>query len=173
MAQFPSTWTPVVDLSADGEKFLEPIVTGAHGETEGVAGFANRLALIEHEAMKLRFLRLRWMVDAAAETPVDDKASLATRVHTTPSSRAGAIPSAALSSSFAENARRIGYRGSNAIPREEKIEQRVQQMFVALLGIACPDKQKYPGRPEPSQGIFGRPCIGGSGNGPAKWPSAN
>jgi hypothetical protein len=43
--------------------------------------------------------------------------------------------------SSAEDTCRVADCGSDAIPGEEKIEQGVQQMFAALLGIACPDEQ--------------------------------
>ena len=112
----------MIDLPSNSHHFPEPIVTGAHGKPERVTGLPNRLAFNEHQAMELWFFRLRRMVDATPEAPVDHEASLAIRIHAPPSSCAGAVPSAALRFSSAENTRRVGYRGSYAIPRKKKIE---------------------------------------------------
>jgi hypothetical protein len=131
----------MIDLPSTACHFPEPTVTSAHGKPERVAGLANRLAFYEHHAMELWFFRLRRMVDATPEATVDHEASLTSRIHATPSSCTGTVPSAALRFSAAENARGVGYRGSDTIPSEEKIEQGVQQMLAALLGIACPDVQ--------------------------------
>ena len=131
----------MVDLPSSDHHFPEPIVTGAHGKPKRVTGLPNRLAFNEHQATELWLFRLGRMVDATPEAPVDHEASLAIRIHAPPTSCAGAVPSAALRFSAAENARGVGYRGSDTIPSEEKIEQGVQQMLAALLGIACPDVQ--------------------------------
>ena len=131
----------MIDLPSNSHHFPEPIVTGAHGKPERVTGLANRLAFNEHQAMELWFFRLRRMVDATSKAPIDHEASLAIRIHATPSSCAGAVSSAALRFSSAEDTCRVADGGSDTIPGEEKIEQGVQQMFAALLGIARPDEQ--------------------------------
>ena len=131
----------MIDLPSNGHHFPEPIVTGAHGKPERVTGLPNRLAFNEHQAMELWFFRLRRMVDATSEAPVDNEASLAIRIHAPPTSCTGAVPSAALRFSSAEDTCRVADCCSDAIPGEEKIEQGVQQMFAALLGIARPDIQ--------------------------------
>ena len=141
MAQIPSARAPVINLLPKRHHFPEPVVTGARGKSERVARFPNCLAFDKHEAVELRFLRLRRMVDATPEATVDNEASFAVRVHAAPSSGAGTISSAALCLSPAKDARRIAYRSSHAIPREEKVEQRVQEMFLALLQIARPYDQ--------------------------------
>jgi hypothetical protein len=141
MAQIPSARTPVINLLPKGHHFPEPVVTGARGKSERVARFPNCLAFYKYEAVESRFLRLGRMVDATPEATVDDEASFAVRVHAAPSSGAGTISSAALCLSPAEDARRIAYRSSHAIPCEEKVEQRVQKMFLALLQIARPYDQ--------------------------------
>ena len=112
----------MIDLPSNGHHFPEPVVAGAHGQSEGVTGLPDRLAFNEHESVELGLFRLRRMVDAASEAPVDHEASLAIRVHATPSSCAGAVPSTALCFSSAENTCWVGYRGSYAIPGKEKIE---------------------------------------------------
>ena len=112
----------MIDLPTNGHHLPEPTVTGGHGKPERVTGLPNRLAFNEHQAMELWFFRLRRMVDAASEAPVDDEASLAVRIHTPPPSCAGAVPSAALCSSSAEDTCRVGYSGSDALTGEEKIE---------------------------------------------------
>ena len=141
MAQIPSARAPVINLLPKRHHFPEPVVTGARGKSERVARFPNGLAFDKHEAVKFRFLRLGRMVDATPEATVDDEASFAVWVHATPSSGAGTISSAALCLSPAKDARRIAYRSSHAIPREEKVEQRVQEMFLALLRIVRPYDQ--------------------------------
>ena len=141
MAQIFSAGAPVINLLPKGHHFPEPIVTGARGKSERVARFPNCLAFDKHEAVEFRFLRLGRMVDATPEATVDDEASFAVWVHATPSSGAGTISSAALCLSPAKDARRIAYRSSHAIPREEKVEQRIQKMFLALLQIARPYDQ--------------------------------
>jgi len=91
--------------------------------------------------MELGLPRLRRMVDAASEAPVDHKASLAIRIHAPPSPCAGAVPSSALRFSSAEDTCRVAYGASDTIPGKEKIKQGVQQMLATLLGIARPDIQ--------------------------------
>jgi len=76
MAQVPPAGTLMIDLPSNGHHFPEPIVTGAHGKPERVTGLPNRLAFNEHQAMELWFFRLRRMVDATSEAPVDHEASL-------------------------------------------------------------------------------------------------
>jgi hypothetical protein len=141
MAQIPSARAPVIDLLPKCHHFPEPVVTGARGEPECVARFPNCLSFDKHEAVEFWFLRLGRMVNAAPEAAVDDEASLAVRVYATPSSRARTVASPALGFSSAKDARWIEYRSSDAISREEKVEQRVQNMLLALLGIARPDDQ--------------------------------
>ena len=131
----------MVDLRTNGHHFPEPLVAGAHGQLERVTGLPDRLAFNKYQAVEFGLFRLRRMVDAASEAPVDDEASLAVRIHTPPPSCAGAVPSAALRSSSAKDTCRVADCGSDAVPCEEKIEQGVQQVFAALLGIACPDEQ--------------------------------
>ena len=112
----------MIDLPTNGHHLPEPVITGAHGKSERVTGLPNRLAFNEHQAMELWFSRLRRMVDAASEAPVDHEASLAIRVHAPPSSCAGAVPSAALRLSSAEDTCRVAYCGSDTTPGEDKIE---------------------------------------------------
>ena len=131
----------MIDLLPKGHHFPEPVVTGARGKSERVARFPNCFPFDKNEAVEFWFLRLGRMVDATPEATVDDEASFAVWVHATPSSGAGTISSAALCLSPAKDARRIAYRSSHAIPREEKVEQRVQEMFLALLQIARPYDQ--------------------------------
>lgn len=112
----------MLNLPTNRRHFPEPVVTGAHGKTERVTGFPNCLAFNEHEAMELKLFRLRRMVDAASEASVDHEASPATRIHAPPASCAGAVPSAALRFSSAEDACRVADGGSDTIPGEEEIE---------------------------------------------------
>ena len=112
----------MIDLPSNGQHFPEPVVAGAHGYPERVTGLPDRFAFNEHQAMELWFFRLRRMVDATSEAPVDNEASLAIRIHAPPTSCSGAVPSAALRFSSAENTCWVGYRGSYAIPGKEKIE---------------------------------------------------
>jgi hypothetical protein len=159
MAQIPSARAPVIDLPPKRHHFPEPVVTGAHGESECVARFPNCFAFDKNEAVKFWFLRLGRMVNATPEAAVYDKASLALRVYAAPSSCTRTIASPALRFSSAKYARWIEYRSRDAISREEEVEQRVQQMLLALLGIARPDDQnalcvrgryrKLPGAPVP------------------------
>jgi hypothetical protein len=131
----------MIDLPPNGHHFPEPIVPGAHGKPERVTGLPNRLAFNEHQAMELWFFRLRRMVDATSKAPVDHEAPLAVRIRAPPSSCAGAVPSAALRFSSAEDTCRVANGGSDTIPGEEKIKQGVQQMLATFLGIARPDEQ--------------------------------
>ena len=131
----------MIDLPTNRHHLPEPVITGAHGKSEGVAGLANRLAFNEHQVMKLWLFRLCRMVDATTEVPVDHEASLAIRIHAPPTSCAGAVPAAALRFSSAKDTCRVADGGSDTISGEEKIEQSVQQMLATLLGIARPDIQ--------------------------------
>ena len=112
----------MIDLPSNGHHLFQPIVAGAHGKPERVTGLPNRLAFNEHQAVELRFFRLRRMVDAAPETSVDHEASLAIQIHASPTSCAGAVPSAALRFSSAENTCRVAYGGADAISGEQKVE---------------------------------------------------
>jgi hypothetical protein len=112
----------MIGLPTNGYHLPEPTVTGAHGKPERVTGLPNRLAFNEHKAMELWFFRLRRMVDATPEAPVHHEASLAIRIHATPSSCAGAVSSAALRFSSAEDTCRVADGGSDTIPGEDKIE---------------------------------------------------
>ena len=76
----------MIDLPSNSHHFPEPVVAGAHGQSERVTGLTNRLAFNEHESVELGLFRLRRMVDATSEVPVDHEASLAIRIHTPPSS---------------------------------------------------------------------------------------
>lgn len=131
----------MIDLSANSHHLPEPVVPGAHGKPKRVTGFANRLAFNEHEAMEFWFFRLRRVVDAASEAPVDHEASLATRIHAPPGSCSGAVSPAALRFPSAEDTCRVADGGPDTIPGQEKIEQCVQQMLTTLLGITRPDEQ--------------------------------
>jgi hypothetical protein len=105
--------------------FSEPIVTGARRNSKRVARFPNCFAFNKNEAVEFRLFRLGRMVDSTSETAVYDEVSLAPWIHATPSSCAGTVSSPALSFSPAKDARWIANRGSDAISREDKIEQRV------------------------------------------------
>ena len=126
MAQIPSARAPVIDLLSKRQHFPEPVVTGARGESECVARFANCFAFDKNEAVEFRFLRLGWVVNSTPEVAVYDEASLAVRVYATPSSCARTVASPALGFPPAKDARWIEYRSPDAIPREEQLEQRVQ-----------------------------------------------
>jgi len=141
MAQIPSARAPVIDLPPKRHHFPEPVVTGAHGESECVARFPNCLAFDKNEAVEFWFLRLGRVVNATPEAAVYDEASLALRVYATPASCARTVASPALGFSPAKDARWIECRSHHAIPREEQVEQRVQKMLLALLGIARPNDQ--------------------------------
>jgi hypothetical protein len=91
--------------------------------------------------MKFRFPRLGRVVDSTPKSPVYDKAPLAVPVYATPSSGTGTVAPPTLRFSAAKDTRGIAYRGPNAIPRKQKVEQRVQEMFPALFRIARPDDQ--------------------------------
>jgi len=110
MAQIPSARAPVIDLPPKRHHFPEPVVTGAHGESECVARFPNCFAFDKNEAVKFWFLRLGRMVNATPEAAVYDKASLALRVYAAPSSCTRTIASPALRFSSAKYARWIEYR---------------------------------------------------------------
>ena len=141
MAQFLAARTFVVDPLLDSKHFLIPVIAGAHRDPESVARLPNCLAIDEHQPMKARLLRLRWVIDSSPEGPIYDKASLAIRIHTTPASCAGAVSAPALCFSATEDAGRVEYRSSNTVPCKDQIEQRVQQVLPAFLRIACPDDQ--------------------------------
>ena len=95
----------------------------------------------EHQPIKLGLLRLRWVIDSSPETPINDEASLALRIHAAPGSCTGAITSSALSFPFTEDAWRIVRCGADTVPRKDQIEQRIQQVFPAFLRIARPNDQ--------------------------------
>jgi hypothetical protein len=141
MAQIPSARAPVIDLPPKRHHFPEPVVTGARGESECGARFPNCLAFDKNEAVEFWFLRLGRVVNSTPEAAIYDEASLALRVYATPASCARTVASPALGFSPAKDARWIEYRSPDAIPREEKVEQRVQKMLLAFLRIARPYDQ--------------------------------
>jgi len=114
----------VIHLLPKRHHFSEPVVTGARRKSKRVARFPNCFAFDKNEAVKFR-LRLGRMVDSTSETAVYDEVSLAPWIHASPSSCAGTVSSPAWSFSLAKDARWIANRGSDAISREDKIEQRV------------------------------------------------
>jgi hypothetical protein len=142
VAQFLTAWTFVVDPLQDSKHFLIPVIAGAHRDFESVARLPNCLSIDENQPMKFRLLRLGRMVDSTPKTAVDDEAALAVRVYATPSSCAGTVASPALRFSTAKDTSWIAYRSPDAIPREDQVEQRVQQMLLTLLRIARPDDQR-------------------------------
>jgi hypothetical protein len=115
----------MIDLPSDGRHLPEPVVAGAHGQPECVTGLPDRLAFNKYQAVEFGLFRLRRMVDAASEAPVEHEASLAIRIRAPPSSCTGAVPSAALRFSSAEDTCRVANSGSDTIPGEEKIKQGV------------------------------------------------
>jgi hypothetical protein len=140
VAQFFPAWTFVVDPLPDSQHFLIPVVAGAHRDAESVARLPNRVALDEDQPMKLWLLRLGWVMNSSPEPPIDNEASLATRIHAAPGSRAGTVASPAVCLSATEDAWRVEYCSSNTVPRKDEIEQRVQQVLPALLRITRPDE---------------------------------
>src|ERR1022692_2807137 len=81
VAQFLAAGTFVVDTFLESEHFLIPVIAGAHRDAESVARLPNCLAIDEHQPMKVRLLRLRRGLDSSPEAPIDDKASLTSRIH--------------------------------------------------------------------------------------------
>jgi hypothetical protein len=63
---------------------------------------------------------------------------LAIRIYATPPPRTRTVASPTLCFSAAEDARGVDDRGADSIPREDQVEQRVENVFVALLPIARP-----------------------------------
>jgi hypothetical protein len=122
VAQFLAARTFVVDPFPDSQHFLIPVIAGAHRDTESVARLPNCLAIDEHQPMKVGLLRLRRVIDSSPEAPIDDKASLASRIHATPASCAGAVSAPALCFSSAEDAWGIGYGGADTVPCKDEIE---------------------------------------------------
>src|SRR3984957_20469260 len=141
MAQFLSAGTFVVDPLPNRKQLLIPVVAGAHRDAESVASLPNRLAIDEHQLIKRRLFRLRRVVDSSPEGPIDDEASLAIRIHAAPGSCTGTVASATLCFPSTEDAWGIGYGGADAVPRQDGIEQRIQQVLPAFLRIARPDDQ--------------------------------
>jgi len=86
VAQCLAARTVVVDPFPDSQHFLIPVIAGAHRDTESVARLPNCLAINEHQPIKVRLLRLSWVIDSSPEAPIDDKASLASRIHAPPAS---------------------------------------------------------------------------------------
>ena len=106
----------------DSQHFSVPVVAGAHRDAESVARLPNRLSVHEHQLIKRRLLRLRRVIDSAAKGPIDDEASLATRIHAAPGSCAGTVASSTLCFTSTEDAWGIGYGGADTVPREDKVE---------------------------------------------------
>ena len=125
MAQFLAAGTFVVDPLPNSKHFLIPVVAGAHRDTEGVARLPNCLAMNEHQPIKLGLLRLRWVIDASPEAPINDEASLATRIHAAPGSCTGTVASSTLCFPSTEDAWGIGYGGADTVPCKDEIEQRI------------------------------------------------
>src|SRR5580698_4588567 len=96
VAQFLAAGTFVVDPLPNSKHFLIPVVAGARRDAESVARLPNRLSVHEHQLTKRRLLRLRRVVDSSPEGPIDDKASLAIRIHAAPGSCTGAVASSTL-----------------------------------------------------------------------------
>jgi hypothetical protein len=115
----------VIHLLPKRHHFPEPVISGARRKSKRVARFPNCFTFNKNEAMECRLLRLGRMVDSTSETAVYDEVSLARWIHATPASCAGTVSAPALSFSPAKDARWIANSGSDAISREDKIEQRV------------------------------------------------
>jgi hypothetical protein len=141
VAQFLAAGTFVVDPLPNSKHFLIPVVAGAHRDAESVARLPNRLAIDEHQLIKRRLLRLRRVVDSSPEGPIDDEASLAIRIHAAPGSCTGTVASSTLCFPSTEDAWGIGYGGADTVPRKDEIEQRIHEVFPALLRIARPHDQ--------------------------------
>ena len=141
VAQFLAAGTFVVDPLPNSKHFLIPVVAGAHRDAESVARLPNRLAIDEHQLIKRRHLRLRRVVDSSPEGPINDEASLAIRIHAAPGSCTGTVASSTLCFPSTEDAWGIGYGGADTVPCKDEIEQRIHQVFPALLRIACPHDQ--------------------------------
>ena len=122
MAQFLSARAPVIDALPKRHHFSEPVVSGARGQSERVTRFPNRLAFNKDETVEFRLLRLCWVVDSTTEAAIDHEASLAFRIHATPRSGARAVASSTLCFPATEDARRVGYRGADSIPRKDQVE---------------------------------------------------
>ena len=122
MAQFLSARAPVIDALPKRHHFSEPVVSGACGQSERVTRFPNRLAFDKDETAEFRLLRLCRMVDSAAEAAVYHETSLAFRIYTTPTPGTRAVASSTLCFPATEDARRVGYRGADSIPREDQVE---------------------------------------------------
>ena len=125
MAQFLTARTLVVDPLPGSKHLLVPGVAGAHRDAESVACLPYRLAIDEHQSTEVRLLRLRRVIDSAAKGPIDDEASLATRIHAAPGSCAGTVASSTLCFPSTEDAWGIGYGGADTVPRKDEIEQRI------------------------------------------------
>jgi hypothetical protein len=117
-----STRAFVIDALAKGHHLPEPVIGGARRQPEFIARFTNGLAFEKDETAEFWLLRLRRMVDSAAEAAVQDETSLALRIYATPPPRTRTVASPALCFSAAEDARRVGYRGADSIPREDQVE---------------------------------------------------
>ena len=106
----------MVDPLSDDDHFLIPVVAGAHRDAESVARLPNCLAIDKHQLIKLRLLRLSRVIDSSPEGPIDDEAPLATRIHATPGSCAGAVTPSTLCFPSTEDAWGIAYGGTDAVP---------------------------------------------------------
>ena len=91
--------------------------------------------------MKLWLLRLGWVMNSSPEAPIDNEASLATRIHAAPGSCTGTVASSTLCFPSTEDAWGIGYGGADTVPCKDEIEQGIQEVFPALLRIARPHDQ--------------------------------
>src|ERR1700688_1461736 len=141
VAQFLAAGTFVVDPFPDSQHFLIPVIAGAHRDAESVARLPNCLAIDEHQLIKRRLLRLRRVIDSPPESPIDDEASLAFRIHAAPGSRTRTVASSTLCFPSTEDAWGIGYGGADTVSCKDEIEQRIQQVLPAFLRIARPDDQ--------------------------------
>ena len=125
VAQFLAAGTFLVDPLPNSKHFLIPVVAGAHRDAESVARLPYCLAIDEHQPTEVRLLRLRRVIDSSPEGPIDDEASLATRIHAAPGSCTGTVASSALCFPSAEDAGGIGHGGADTVPRKDEIEQRI------------------------------------------------
>src|ERR1039458_9745318 len=120
VAQFLAAGTSVVDPLPNSKHFLIPVVAGAHRDAESVARLPNRLAIDEHQLIKRRLLRLRRVIDSPPESPIDDEASLAIRIHAAPGSRTRTVASSTLCFPSTEDAWGIGYGGADTVPCKDE-----------------------------------------------------
>lgn len=60
----------VIDVLPKGHHLPEPVISCARRQTQLIARFTNGLAFDKDETTEFWLLRLRWMVDSAAEAAV-------------------------------------------------------------------------------------------------------